>query len=134
MNEWLNKFKQWWNNLAPREQQVVAMGSMLVGIFLFYVVIWGPYLGRIDVMRKHIQSEQKTLAWMTAADNKIKKLEGQTQNRAGALTPVALLSVLQKQIKEAGLDAALTNLKQSSSDTVEMHFQKVEFDKLSAND
>ena len=130
MNEWLIKLKEWWNNLAPREQMIVALGSTIVGVFIFYLIIWAPYLNRIDLMRKHIQTEQKTLAWMQAANAKIIKLEEQAKNRNAVITPVVLLGLLQKQINQAGLESHLTNLKQASSDSLELHFQKIEFDKL----
>jgi type II secretory pathway component PulM len=128
MKEWQVKLKEWWQKLSLREQQTVAFGSVVVGAFMFYMLIWGPYLERIDLLRKQIQSEQKTLAWMQAADSEIKKIEEQTKNKNAATTPVAMLSYLQKQIEQAKLNSALTGLKQVNNDAIELHFQKVEFD------
>jgi general secretion pathway protein M len=130
MKEWQMKIKEWWSTLSQREQQAVSLGSVAVGILLFYAIIWGPYLDRIDIMRKQIKSEQQMLAWMQAADKEIRLLENQTKNKNAVTTPVILLSVLQKQVDQAGLKDRLTGLKQASNDSVEMHFQKVEFDVL----
>ena len=43
---------------------------------------------------------------------------------------VVFLSQMQDKIKSAGLENTLTQLKQSANESIEMHFQKVEFDKL----
>lgn len=122
--------KTWWNNLSLREQQIVAVGVTVVAAVIFYLTIWSAYLNRIDLMRKQIRTEQTTLAWMQAADRKIKKIETQTKNQNTSMTPVELMSLLQKQFKESGLEASLVDLKQAGSDTVELHFQKAPFDEL----
>jgi general secretion pathway protein M len=130
MSEGLTKLKAKWSDLTVSEKQTVAIGGGVAALLLFYLLIWGPYLDRIDTMRKQIRAEQKNLAWMVAANDRIKKLENQTKHNTANMTPVMLLSELQKQIREAGLDGSLTGLKQSSSDAVEMHFQKVSFDQV----
>jgi general secretion pathway protein M len=130
MKEWQIKLKEWWKALNEREQRVVTAGGVIVAALLFYLIIWGPYLNRIHLMRQHIKTEQQTLAWMRAADKEIKQIETHTKNKSAATTPVALLNTLQKQIEDANLAPFLTDLKQSSPDTISIHFQKVEFDNL----
>jgi type II secretory pathway component PulM len=41
-----------------------------------------------------------------------------------------MLSITKKYISQAGLDRYLTQLKQNTNESIEMHFQKVEFDRL----
>lgn len=130
MNQWQMKFNEWWRNLSLHEQRVVTIGAIIAAFLLFYLIIWEPYLGRLEMMRKQIQSEYKTLAWMQAADKEIDKLEKQTNKNATSLTPVALLSLLKKQVDEAGLTSAMAQLKQVSQNAVEIHFQKVAFDQM----
>jgi general secretion pathway protein M len=130
MNEWRIKMNEWWTSLALREKQAVSIGGSLLGLFIFYMAIWSPYLDRVDNMRQRIQTEQKTLSWMEAADKEIHKIENQSQQKSEAATPVVLLSYLQKQVTRTGLESSLSQLKQSSNDSIEMHFQKADFDKL----
>ena len=130
MNEWKMKFNEWWRNLSLHEQRVVSVGGAIASFLLFYLIIWNPYLDRLDVMRKQIQTEYKTLAWMQAADKEMNKLEKQTTKGTTSMTPVALMSVLQKQVDEAGLASVMTQLKQTTQDSVEMQFQKVSFDQM----
>jgi general secretion pathway protein M len=130
MNETWVKLKEWWVSLAIREKQAVAAGSSLLAIFIIYLGIWSPYLNHIAEMRKQIATDQKTLQWMEVADKAIQKVEGKSQGKGKAVAPVVLLSILQKRINSAGLEQYLKQLKQATNESIEAHFQKIEFDKL----
>lgn len=130
MKEYGMKMKEAWANLATREKQAVTLGGALLGFFIVYQWIWTPYLDGVDSMRKRIRSDQETLSWMRAADHEIQNIEAQSKGKASADSPVALLSQIQKQVQAAGLDKFLTQLKQATNKSIEMHFQKIEFEKL----
>lgn len=130
IHEWRNKFNDWWEPLAPREKQVVIIGSIIVGLLILYYLIWSPYLNHMNNLRENIVSQEKNLAWMQTANNEIDRIAGQDSNKNKITSPVALLGLLQQQINQAGLSTQLTQLKQASDDSVEMHFQKVSFDAL----
>lgn len=132
MKESWSKLKEWWSSLALREKQAVALLGAFLCIFMLYACIWAPLHNAVSVTRTRIATDQKTLIWMENADKEIKKIEGQSHNKGKSVTPVVLLGELQKQIAQAELEQQLTQLKQITNDSVEMHFQKVEFDKVIA--
>ena len=129
MKENLQKLKEWWAGLALREQRAVAIGGIAVVIFTAYQFVWSPLASHAEMLRKQIVTQQKLLAWMHATDKQLRQTNGQSRV-SQQLNPVLLLSYLQKQIQQTGLKPALKQLKQAGSDSVEMHFHKVEFDKL----
>lgn len=130
MKELWAKLKEWWSHLAPREKQVTSIGASLVILFIVYQWIWTPYLEGVDTMRHRITADQKTLLWMQAADKQIQTLEVQGKAKTKSVSPVVLLSQIQKQVNRSGLEQYLTQLKQTTNEAIEVHFQKVEFDKL----
>lgn len=130
MKESWAKLKEWWLNLPLREKQGVMVGGSLLGIFIIYQFIWTPSLDRVIELRSRIARDQKMLVWMEAVDKEIQKNASESHNTVSSASPVTLLGTLQKQISNAGLDQSLTQLKQASNETVAMHFQKVDFDKL----
>jgi general secretion pathway protein M len=130
MKESWIKFKEWWASLALREKQAISIGVSLLALFILYQWIWTPYLDNVATMRGRIASDQKTLLWMQSADKIIQKVENKSTPKNKTVSSVEFLSQMQKQIKHAKLDQSLTQLKQSTNDAIEMHFQKVEFDKL----
>lgn len=131
MKEYIQKFKVWYAALEPREQRAVKVGGIALAIAFFYFGIWSPFLGRVDALRKRIVSDQKTLVWAKQADARIQQLSG-AANVASAqvLTPVALLSLLQDQIKRADLQDALKDMKQAANDSIQLQFKNVSFDRL----
>lgn len=124
------KFKEWWANLAQREKQAVTIGGSLLVLFIVYQWMWSPYLNHIATMREKITSDQKTLLWMQSADQVIRKAESKSITKNKPVSLVVFLSQMQKQVKQSGLEPFLTQLKQSSNESVEVRFQKVEFEKL----
>ncbi len=126
---WL-KWKEKWSQLSLREKQAVVIGTALMVIFIIYQWIWTPYLYHVNAMRQKITTDQKTLVWMQGVDKTISKIEGQAKRKTKPVSPVELLSLLQKQVNQANLSQSLTQLKQATNESITLHFQKVEFDKL----
>jgi type II secretory pathway component PulM len=128
IKETWQQIKVWWDQLAVREKRAIVIGGSLLGIFILYKGIWMPSLQHLDNMRQSITSGQKTLAFMQSADQLMQVNAEHSKQKPVSL--VVFLSQMQKQIKLAGLEPYLVQLKQAAEESVEMHFQKVEFDRL----
>ncbi len=130
LTEW-QRLKTKWQSLAPREQRAYAIVAGFLTIVFFYSGIWSPFVTHVANVRNEVAREQQTLAWMQVADKQIKKLTANSRSKTNAaISPVALLSLLQKTIHEANLEQNLKQLKQTSNADIEIHFEKVEFDKF----
>ncbi len=130
MKEHWQKLQEWWSPLAVREKRAVMVAGAALALFIIYAGIWSPLMNQADLMRKRIGSEQKNLVWMQAADKSLQKIETQTRARSKTISPVVMLTLMQKKTEQAGLGQYMTQLKQSSSDAINIQFKKVEFDKL----
>jgi type II secretory pathway component PulM len=122
--------KTWWIALAEREQRIIIVGGFITAVAIFYSFIWHPYLSAIHLLRKRIAADHSTLAYMKALDVKIQQTQKQAQTKRISLESIALLTELQKQVEKSGLQSSLQPLKHTSQDNIEMHFKRVEFDKL----
>ncbi len=130
MKEYWLKLKEWYVQLEARERRAVNVGGTALALAIFYFGIWSPFLTRVDGLRDTIVNEQKTLAWMQDADQKIKQLASENSGDRQALTPVTLLALLQTQINQAGMKDALTQMKQAANDSIQLQFKNVSFDQL----
>lgn len=129
MKEYIAKFKEWYAALQPRERKMVNIGSGVVVVAIFYLGIWSSFLNRVDNLRTSMDKDLKTLAIMQGLDKQLQAVEGGGEARS-ALTPVALLALLQQQVKQAGIKDALSDLKQDTNDSIQMQFKNVSFDQL----
>lgn len=121
---------EWWNNLALREKQTVSIGAIVVLFGLIYFLLWSPLSSTVSNLRVQIKRNQELLSWMKGADTRI-----ETQQHSANKVPVnkqtgSLLSVVQNQINRTQLVSVMTQLHQIDSDSVQLAFQKVDFDKL----
>lgn len=130
MKEYWQKFKEWHAGLELRERRAVNIGGAALVFAIFYFGIWSPFLNRVDNLRTRITGDQKTLAWMQEADQKIKQLSGTTSVSDRQMTPVTLLAFLQTQVNQAGMRDALKEMKQAANDSIQMQFKNVSFDQL----
>lgn len=124
------KAKEGWSRLSQQERRIVGVGGTIVSILLVYALIWSPMLSHLNAMRKRIKTGERTLAWMQAANTKIQSFERDDQVASKQISPVALMSILQKEINQNTLGQSLKQLKQASNDTIEIDFKQVEFDKV----
>jgi general secretion pathway protein M len=130
MKENWEKFKVWYAALEGRERRAVNIGGAALIFAIFYLGIWSPFLDRVNTLRQRITSEQKTLAWMQDADQKLSKLAGTGGGVQQRITPVAMLTVLQNQVQKFGMKEAVSELKQTTNDSIEMQFKNVSFDQM----
>lgn len=122
--------KEWWLTLAPRERKAIMIGGSVVLIFIVYQWILTPYLDSIASMRKRINTAQENLVLIQATDQEIKNISQEIHQQGPTPTPVMLLTILQKQINEAGLNHHLRELRQVTNETIALRFQNIDFDKM----
>lgn len=122
--------KQWWLALSRQEKQSVSAGSIAVAIFIIYAWIWSPLDHKITSMRTQIEQNQKLLVWMQAADSQLEKSANQIQSASSTHASASLLTVAQHQIKQSALANQSYQLRQAESDSVQLSFKQVDFDKL----
>jgi len=119
--------REWWINLSLREKQVVALGTLALGLFLFYAIFWAPLSNKVDTLREKIIRDQKLLVWMQDADKRIQELE-KTQHPAKRSSESSILNIVQEEINKSSFGKNVTQLQLADNDSVQLHLQKVGFD------
>lgn len=130
----LNNYKNWWKELKPREQRLLTIGSLSLTIFVVYFFMWSPLNEATIKMRQQIKTSDQTLYSIEALNKEINDLlkeKNSLDQKNKSYSPAELISLLQNHIDKAGLKSELKQLKQTNNNNSEIHFQKVDFDKLS---
>lgn len=122
--------KEWWINLSLREKQTVALGSVLVFIFLIYELIFASLSSSVEHLRQQIHKNKSLLTWMQESDKRIQQLEKNqhSTNKSSA----SLISIIQDDLNNNPISKKVTELRQSDNDSVELRFQQVSFDDMTA--
>ncbi|MCM2680885.1 type II secretion system protein GspM [Echinimonas agarilytica] len=53
-----------WEQLQPRERQLVAGMGVFFGLLLFYVLVWEPLHDGVEQAQQRVETQQDNLIWM----------------------------------------------------------------------
>ena len=121
--------KAWYNAKEPQEQRIILILSVIVGLSLFYLLIWSPISETYQQKHKQVFARQQLLSWMEKTSQEIIRLKPQTnnqRNRSGG----PLLSSIDRTIKAARLNQTMKRLEPQGNERVQIWFEKTAFDTL----
>ncbi len=116
-----------WQSFNTREKYSVLTGASLIGIFLFYVLIWSPLNSHLADLRTEILREKKTAAWMQAADQTLRTVDSK-QSKLSAKRLSQRINLVQEDLRQAPLHENITQLTQSAPNEIRCVFDRVDFD------
>lgn len=121
--------KDWWLNLALREKQTVAAGSLVVILFLLYEIVWSPLVTANENLRVRILHNQETLTAMQNTDQLIQHMIKESKEKHNQPT-TSLLGIIQTEMTKSVFASHVTQLRQAENDSVQFNLRNVDFDQL----
>ena len=119
--------KAWWNQLAKREQNILIVGSIIVGILLIYQFIYRPYQDKVSAMSQDINRQQELVLMMQDAKTKIDALQKSVTPKVET-GGKSLLSLTAETLEKANLSPS--NIGQAANQRVRVKFDAVSFNAL----
>ncbi len=120
MSDYFNMetIKAYWFNLSERDRLVLSIGSIVVVMYLFYLLIYAPLTGAVETQSKVWIEKQETLAWMKR-QTRVKPQSKQADRN--------LLSLFSTQLKQTSFSQFPYQLQQSGPDHVQLSFDNVPY-------
>jgi general secretion pathway protein M len=122
----MNKLKAWYATLQPREQRVVAIGAVLLGIIILAGGILLPLQSAVTRAAAGTETRRDDLAWMRANAAEIRARGAEVAADTGE-APVVLVD---RAGREAGLGAALRGTQPNTTGGVRVQLEGAPFDTL----
>lgn len=83
------QFKEWWESISPREQQLSMLSGIVIFMAALYFGIWSPLAGQLSENKDQLASAESTLAWTQKnADILLKAGVGGASKKSGNLTKI----------------------------------------------
>ena len=120
----MKKFKVWFNQLQPRERQLVLVAMLVFAIFLPYQLIWSPLLNRADRLQQQVNQQTAQLQWMRNALREIPQLQGGSGNKSSA----SLLSVVEQTANQGKLRSNIRKIQPEGEQGVRIWMDNAGFD------
>jgi general secretion pathway protein M len=125
----MDKLKDWFFSLQPRERVLVAAGATLVLLVATYFLALAPFYGAVNSSAERVAKKQGDLAWMRSVGGEVLALSASSP-AAGLSTGESLVVVIDRATRECGLGSALTGQTPSGANGIRVRLEQAEFDKL----
>ena len=120
----MNSLRTWYESLQQREQRVVAIGAVILGLMIIVGGILMPLQSVLSNVVKDNDARRKNLAWMQVIAPEIRATANLIQPPTGE-APVVLVD---RVAHESGLASALRGTQPSSSGGVRVQLEAAAFD------
>ncbi len=119
--------RDWFDNLARREQIMVAAGAVVVVIALFYLLVWSPLSSGNERLRDSVQAKQDTLAELARWEGRVTPPSGDRSNARGGQSLVIVVSQSASGFQLAG---ALKSSQPVNANSIRVQMENASFDTL----
>lgn len=125
----MQKLKDWFFSLQPRERAVVAIGGALVLVVAVYLLGLAPFYSAVNARAERVARKDADLAWMRSVGGEVMALNA-SATTAPAPSDESLVVLIDRASRECGLGSALTGQTPSGDNGIRVRLEQAEFDKL----
>jgi len=122
----MNKLKNWYAGLQQRDQRVVAIGAVVLGLIILIAGILMPLQSAVSNAAKGTDTRREDLAWMRANAAEVRSFGAQLPADTGE-APVVLVD---RVGREAGLASALRGTQPNATGGVRVQLEAAPFDTM----
>jgi general secretion pathway protein M len=122
----MNKLRSWYASLQQREQRVVALGAIFLGLIILIGGIIMPLQSAVSRAVKGTETRREDLAWMRVNEPEVRALGAQLPADTGE-APVVLVD---RVAREAGLASALRGTQPNATGGVRVQLEAASFDTM----
>ena len=125
----MQKLRDWFFSLQPRERALVLGGGAVVLLFAVYLLALAPFYGAVSSRAERVAKKQGDLAWMRSVGGEVLAL-GASATTAAAPSNESLVVLIDRSARECGLGRALTGQTPNGANGIRVRLEQAEFDKL----
>ena len=125
----MQKLKQRFNALQPRERIIVLGGAILVLVTAIYVLGLAPLYAAVNAQAKRVEQKEGDLAWMRSVAGEVAMLSASAPSRPGPSNE-SLVVLIDRAARECGLSSSLTGQTPNGERGIRVRLEGAEFDKL----
>ena len=117
----MEQFRQWWESITTREQQLSMISLVLVVIAILYWAVWAPLASQLSDNKQQLVNVKSSLSWTQENADFLLQSGGATKQKRS----INLAQVLNSTASKKGITFSRIVNKQNQ---VEVWIANVEFD------
>lgn len=120
--------KQWYNNLTHSEQRLLRMGSVIIGIVLFWVLLYQPMVKHINQQVTIKNNLQQQLAEMKSVN--LASINNTGQQKTTLPPNTTFSSWVDQQLSQIGLQQMVNRTEPIDNNTLTVWLNNAAFDQV----
>ncbi len=123
--------KEYWQQLAPREKQLLIFMSIVVLITLFYFAFWKPMKAGIEEGELHLKAQTRALIKIRQQAAEVRQLRsGGAGKQIMIEDSSSLLGLIERSAKQKKINGNLQKVQPEGQREVRVWMENVSFDQL----
>lgn len=123
----MQKLKDWFYGLQPRERAIIGGGAILVLLTAIYILALAPFYRSVAALNDSVEKQKADLAWMRSVAGEVQALSA-SQPMVAAPTDESLVVLVDRTAREAGLSSALTGQTPNGETGIRVRLEGAGFD------
>jgi general secretion pathway protein M len=124
----MQKLKDWFFSLQPRERALVLGGGVVLLLFAIYLLALAPFYSAVNSRAERVAKKQGDLAWMRSVGGEVLALSA--SSTAAVPSNESLVVLIDRSARECGLGSSLTGQTPNGENGIRVRLEQAEFDKL----
>lgn len=122
--------RQWFDSLAPRERVMVGIAAVVVVLAVLYAGVWEPLNHGVAHLSQQVKQQRELVSWLHETAPKIRALRQATHRNAPKEQNAALLSVIDKTSKAAGMGGMVKRIQPQGDNSVQVWIENATFNDM----
>lgn len=121
--------KEWWHNLALREQRILIGGAAALVLLALYALVWDPYHQEMARLKQAVSTKHLDLQTMQQTAGEIDRLR---RSGAGGTLPAgqSVMGVVDSSAKRFNIGTAIKRIQPEGERAVKVWAEQVPFNDL----
>ncbi len=87
---------RWFYAKPPRERLALLTGGASLLILLIYLLVWTPFISKLERKQAQLESQRATLAWLQSAVSEVAQLRAAQPANASVKTNESLFTLVDR--------------------------------------
>jgi len=127
INTYLQQFMAYWAQLRPRERIGLIAGGVVLGLTLFYLMLWEPVFNEAERLEHNIEQQRELVSWLQVNAQEAKRLQA---SGGGGKLNGSLLGTIDSTAKRSKLGEAMKRVEPDGSTRVRVWMEGAPFDDM----
>jgi general secretion pathway protein M len=123
----MQKLKDWFYGLQPRERAIIGGGAILVLLTAIYMLALAPFYRNVAALNASVEEQKADLAWMRSVAGEVQALSA-SQPMIAPPSDESLVVLVDRTAREAGLSSALTGQTPNGETGIRVRLEGAGFD------